>query len=83
MKMLCLGIITTCVLLSGTAFASGIVVVENRGTCGDGTQVIGQGSGADPAEASSNANNKIVLQCATRGHVVSYDSSRIIRDTRP
>lgn len=82
MKLSILSFIVVCLLFSGTAFANGIVVVQATGTCGDGSQVTGQGSGADPAEATDNANKQIVMQCATRGLVESYDSAEIIRDTR-
>lgn len=83
MKLSCICITALCFLLSGTALASGIVIIENRGTCGDGTQVVGRGSGTDQIQASANANKQIIVQCASRGLVASYDSSVIIRDTRP
>lgn len=61
---------------------AGIVVVEAKGTCKDNTHVTGQGSGDSPATATTKVNQQITVQCAARGGVKSFDSARIIRDTR-
>ena len=86
MKLSVLSFVATCLLLSGTALASGQVTVSASGTCNDGTQVTGNGAGADPDEATNEANRQIDAQCEItigRGGVKSYDSAVITSDTRP
>ena len=82
MKLLTIGFAVGFLLIYGSAFASGIVIIEAKGTCKDGTQVTEQGNGADPAKATTKANKLIVVECASKGGVKSYDSAVIIRDTR-
>jgi hypothetical protein len=57
------------------------VLVETTGTCGDDLPANGQGSGDSPATATTAANNQIVIECATRGHVKSFDSATVLSDT--
>ncbi len=84
MKLSVLSFVAICLLLSGTALASGQVTVSASGTCNDGTQVTGNGAGADPAEATNEANRQIDAQCdiGNHGGVKSYDSAVITSDTR-
>ncbi len=61
----------------------GKVTVKAYGTCGDNAKVDALGYGDSPAEAKTDANDKIEFQCLTKGKVKSYDSATIIEDTRP
>lgn len=49
-------------------------IVYCTGTCKDGTSVGANGFGSTYAEAQTDANNKIVLQCVNRGGIKSYDT---------